>query len=142
MVPIELAALRRHERTWSFMIEQTMQEITETEHVGEILIVTLGERMDAFSAPLLIEEFDQLLDEGAQHFVVDLSAVRIVDADGDYPLLHLLKRAQATGGSVTLVCPPGNPIRIFYEMMHLDTLFDVVSSLDSPLLRSLLTPDD
>ncbi len=124
------------------MIEQTMQEITETEHVGEILIVTLGERMDAFSAPLLIEEFDQLLDEGAQHFVVDLSAVRIVDADGDYPLLHLLKRAQATGGSVTLVCPPGNPIRIFYEMMHLDTLFDVVSSLDSPLLRPLLTPDD
>jgi anti-anti-sigma factor len=124
------------------MIEQTMQEITETEQVGEILIVTLGERMDAFSAPLLIEEFDQLLDEGAAHFVVDLSAVRIVDADGDYPLLHLLKRAQATGGSVTLVCPPGNPIRIFYEMMHLDTLFDVVSSLDSPLLRPLLAPDD
>jgi anti-anti-sigma factor len=124
------------------MIEQTMQEIVEIERVGDTLIVTLGERMDAFSAPLLIEEFDQLLDEGALHYIVDLSAVRIVDSDGDFPLLHLLKGAQATGGSVTLVCPAGNPIRIFYEMMHLDTLFDLVSSLDSPLLADLLTLEE
>jgi anti-anti-sigma factor len=127
------ATLRLHERMWSFMIEQTMQEIVDTESVGEILIVTLGERMDAFSAPLLIEEFDELLDEGTLHFIVDLSAVRIVDADGDYPLLHLLKRAQATGGNVVLVCPPGNPIRIFYEMMHLDTLFDLVNTLENAM---------
>ncbi|MGC9348685.1 MAG: STAS domain-containing protein, partial [Anaerolineae bacterium] len=52
-----------------------------------------------------------------------------------YPLLHLLKRAQEKGGTVTLVCPPGNPIRVFYEMMRLDTLFDIVDSLDSALMK-------
>jgi anti-anti-sigma factor len=112
-----------------------MQVIADVEKFGDTIIVTLKERMDVFNAPLLMKEFNQLLDEGATHFIVDLTEVRVVDADGDYPLLHLLKRAQENGGSVTLVCPPGNPIRVFYEMMRLDTLFDIVDSLDSALMK-------
>jgi hypothetical protein len=34
---------------------------------------------------------------------------------------------------MTLVCPPENPIRVFYGMMHLDTLFDIVDTLDAAL---------
>ncbi|MGC9348686.1 MAG: STAS domain-containing protein, partial [Anaerolineae bacterium] len=78
-----------------------MQVIADVEKFGDTIIVTLKERMDVFNAPLLMKEFNQLLDEGAAHFIVDLTAVRIVDADGDYPLLHLLKRAQEKGGTVT-----------------------------------------
>ncbi len=138
MLLAEYSALRPYERTWSFMIEQTMQSIADAEAMGDSVIVTLKERMDVFSAPLLMEEFDRLLDEGARHFIIDLSVVRIVDADGDYPLLHLLKRAQADGGSVILVCPPGNPVRIFYEMMHMDTLFEMVGSLDAAMVAAHL----
>ena len=112
-----------------------MQVIADAETFGDTVIVTLKERMDVFNAPMLMKEFNQLLDDGAVHFIVDLTAVRIVDADGDYPLLHLLKRAQEVGGNVTLVCPPGNPIRVFYEMMRLDTLFEVVASLDTVLAK-------
>ena len=107
-----------------------MEVIADVEKYNDIAIVTLAERMDVFNAPLLMNQFNTLIDEGVKHFIIDLSAVRIVDADGDYPLLHLLKCAQARGGSVSLVCPPENPIRIFYEMMRLDILFDMVETLD------------
>src|SRR5690554_6278852 len=103
-----------------------MQVIADLDRVGDRVIVTLKERMDVFNAPALTQEFNQLLDEGDIHFIVDLSNVSTVDADGDYPLLHLLKEAQELGGTVSLVCPPGNPIRVFYEIMRLDTLFEIV----------------
>jgi anti-sigma B factor antagonist len=112
-----------------------MSIIASTEIYDDTVIVTLKERMDVFNAPLLMREFNELLDEGGRHFIVDLSAVRIVDADGDYPLLHLLKRVQEKDGSVSLICPPGNPIRIYYEMMRLDTLFDIVETREMAMTK-------
>ena len=106
-----------------------MQVIASAEKFNTVVVVTLRERLDVFSAEQLMDEFNALLNEGAIHFIVDLTNVRIVDADGDYPLLHLLKCAQEVGGSVSLVCPVGNPIRVYYEMMRLDTLFDMQESL-------------
>jgi anti-anti-sigma factor len=142
MLLIGYPVLRTYGRQASFFLEQDMQVIEDAEKFGDTVIVTLRERMDVFNAPLLMKEFNQLLDEGAVHFIVDLSVVRIVDADGDYPLLHLLKRAQEVGGSVTLVCPPGNPIRVFYEMMRLDTLFDMVETLDVVLAKRELSAEN
>lgn len=117
------------------MSEQMVQDTIAAERIDDTVIVTVGERMDIFNAPLIMKEFDALLQTGTTHFIVDLSAVRVVDADGDYPLLHLLKCAQASGGSVTLICPEGNPICIFYEMMRLDTLFDIAPSMDAVCAR-------
>ena len=133
MLLTESPAFRPYERTWSFMIERTIQDIADVERFDDTAIVTLRDRMDAFNAPLLIEAFGQLLSSGVFHFIIDLTDVRIVDADGDYPLLHLLKCTQTSDCTVTLVCPEGNPIRIFYEMMHLDTLFTMATSLDDAL---------
>ena len=117
-----------------------MPVISSIEKYEDTVIVTLKERMDVFNAPVLMKEFNELLDDGGRYFIVDLSNVRFVDADGDYPLLHLLKRAQEEDGTVTLVCPPGNPIRIYYEMMRLDTLFDVVKTLDMATAKYELIP--
>ncbi len=115
--------------------------ISKIEKLHHIAIVTLQERMDVLNAPVLMKVFAQLLKEGITHFVVDLSEVRVVDADGDYPLLHLLKCAQEVEGVVSLVCPMGNPIRVFYEMMRLDTLFEMFDTLDSALAQQeLLSP--
>ncbi len=122
------------------MNERTIDDIVDVERYGDTAIATLRERMDAFNAPLLIEAFDLLLDSGITRFIIDLSAVRIVDADGDFPLLHLLKCTKTTDCTVTLVCPAGNPVRIFYEMMHLDTLFTMASTLDSALATAELIP--
>jgi anti-anti-sigma factor len=112
------------------MLEQAIEDIADAERFEDTVIITVLERLDVFNATPLMAEFDRWLDEGVRHFIVDLSAVRVVDGDGDYPLLHLLKSVQSVDGSVVLVCPPGNPIGIFYEMMRLDTLFDIVGSLD------------
>lgn len=111
------------------------------EKLQNVVIVTIGERMDIFNAPMLMKQLNQLVDGGATHFIVDLSAVHVVDADGDYPLLHLLKCAQEVGGSVSLVCPMGNPIRVFYEMMRLDTLFEMYETLDEALVYAELLPE-
>lgn len=122
------------------MLDQTIQDIAHAERVDDAVIVTVRERLDVFNAAPLMAEFDRLFHQGVEHFIVDLSAVRAVDGDGDYPLLHLLKSVQSVDGSVILVCPPGNPIRIFYEMMHLNTLFDIVDSLEEALDRLALSP--
>ena len=115
--------------------EPNMQVIASAERFDNVVVVTLKERLDVFSAEQLMEEFNTLLTEGAIHFIVDLTLVRVVDADGDYPLLHLLKCAQEVGGSVSLVCPEGNPIRVYYEMMRLDTLFDMQETLKVALAQ-------
>ena len=109
------------------------------EKLRNVVIVTVGDRMDIFNAPALMMQLNQLVAGGATHFIVDLTAVRVVDADGDYPLLHLLKCAQEVGGSVGLVCPVGNPIRVFYEMMRLDTLFEMTETLDAALANAELS---
>lgn len=113
------------------MLGHSLQSMAQTKKLGNTAVITLRNRMDLFNAPLLMVEFDNLIENGITDFIVDLTVVRVVDADGDYPLLHLLKRAQSVGGNVTLVCPPGNPIRIFYEMMRLNTLFNIVDTRDA-----------
>lgn len=123
------------ERDRSLMLEQTIVDIVEAEMVENTAIITIQDRLDVFNAQPLMREFDRLRQNGVVHFIVDLSAVRVVDGDGDYPLLHLLKSTQNVDGSVTLVCPPGNPVRIFYEMMRLNTLFEIVSSREEALNR-------
>jgi anti-anti-sigma factor len=115
--------------------------IASVETLRDYAIVTIGERMDIFNAPSLMAQLNQLVADGAMHFIVDLTAVRVVDADGDYPLLHLLKCAQEVGGSVLLVCPVGNPIRVFYEMMRLDTLFEITETLEDALVNLELSPE-
>ncbi|MBN2002034.1 MAG: STAS domain-containing protein [Anaerolineae bacterium] len=119
----------------------TNTNVAKIERLHHIAIVTLQERMDVLNAPALMKVFAQLLEEHITHFVIDLSGVRVVDADGDYPLLHLLKCVQEVDGVVSLVCPIGNPIRVFYEMMRLDTLFEIFDTLDSALAQQeLLSP--
>ncbi len=99
----------------------------------DIVIIMPQSRMDIFVAPLLVKQFNRLLDEGNKRFVVDLSNVRVVEAEGDYPLLHLLKRTHDVEGRVVLVCPPGNPVRILYELIQFDQLFEIVETLDNAL---------
>lgn len=115
--------------------DQDVQVLDTAVWIQDTVILTLKDRMDIFSAPMLMREFNELIEQGARSFVVNLSNVRFVDADGDYPLLHLLKCAQEYDGTVTLVCPPGNPIRVFYEMMRLDTLFEVEDTMETVLTR-------
>ena len=115
--------------------------VVSVETLRDFAIVTVGERMDIFNAPSLMAQLNQLVAGGTIHFIIDLTAVRVVDADGDYPLLHLLKCAQEAGGSVLLVCPAGNPIRVFYEMMRLDTLFEITETLEDALVNLELSPE-
>lgn len=105
-----------------------VQPYMEIEQLDDVAIVTVKERMNILNAPTLTSEINRLLDHGLKHFIVDLSSVRVLDADGDYPLLHLLKRAQEHDGRVILICPPNNPVRLLYEMLNLDTLFDIVET--------------
>lgn len=113
--------------------------VANVERYHNIAIVTMKERMDGLNAPLLMQEFNQLVEDGIQHFIVDLSNVRD-GIDGDYPLLHLLKCTYEVGGSVTLVCPMGNYVRVYYEATHYDTLFEMVESLDKAIHRLKLNP--
>lgn len=112
-----------------------MMNMADVRKEQDVVVMTIHERMDIFNAPLLMQQINRLLSDGARDFIVDLSPVRFVDADGDYPLLHLLKKTQELAGNVSLVCPPGNPIRIFYEMLHLDTLFEMDETVDRALAK-------
>ncbi|MBN1877753.1 MAG: STAS domain-containing protein [Anaerolineae bacterium] len=109
--------------------------------LNDVVVVKVHERMDILNAPSLVDEFNHLLDDGITNLIVDLSGVHTVDADGDYPLLHLLRRVQEVDGCLHLVCPPENPIRVFYELMHLDVLFSIYETLEAALLDFEIYPD-
>ncbi len=109
--------------------------IAKIERFCNVALITLKERLIGLNAPLLMQEFNQLVEDGVIHFIVDLSAVRFIDADGDYPLLHLLKCTYTVDGTVILVCPVGNDIRVYYEATHYDTLFEIVDTLELALAK-------
>ncbi len=106
-----------------------------------IVVIAIQGRLDLPHTSMLTDAFNRLLETGACRMVVDLSQIHVVDTEGDYPLLHLRRRIHELGGRLRLVCPPGNPLRVFYELMHLDVLFEIDDSLETALRAMRTAPE-
>jgi anti-anti-sigma factor len=107
--------------------------MTITEHVIRIAVVSLQQRLDAFSAPELRAQLEQLLATGVQRFVLDLSMVPFLDSAGMAVLVSLLKRARQAGGDVRLVWPSEEAARRILHLTKFDRVFSMAESVAAAL---------
>ena len=101
-------------------------KIVIQEQVQRTVIIAPHDRMDAFSAPMLRKEIDQLIDSGAKDFVVDLSTTPFMDSAGMAVLVSLLRRCRLMGGNVKLVWPESEAVRRTLQLTHFDRVFEFV----------------
>lgn len=94
---------------------------------GDVAVVTVEGDADLHSAPELREALTDLIDEGADRVIVDLSRATFVDSMTLGVLLGSTKRLRLKGGGLDVVVP-GPEIRRIFEITMLDRVFDLHAS--------------
>lgn len=96
------------------------------EQFHHTVTVAPQDRLDAFSAPALRQQLDDLLADGVQNFVIDLSVTPFMDSAGMAVLVSLLRRTRQEGGSVKLVWPRAEAVRRTLQLTQFDRIFEFV----------------
>ena len=96
--------------------------------VGSWTVMAVAGEVDVATAPRLRKEVVALLGEGHDRVVVDLEAVDFVDSTGLGVLIGVLRRVNAVGGSLRLVCTTDRILDLF-ALTGLDRIFDVRASV-------------
>jgi anti-sigma B factor antagonist len=97
---------------------------TYVERDGAVAVVIVNGDVDAGTAPRLRQQFDKLLGDGEQNFVIDLSQVPFMDSSGLATLVQLFKRVRIGHGDVRL-CGLQPEVRRIFELTRLDRVFDI-----------------
>jgi anti-sigma B factor antagonist len=105
----------------------------ETRVIGDVtLIFCTGRIVYGVEAAALSEEIAELLPE-TRHFVIDLSAVEMIDAAGLGELVSAAVMAQATGCSIKLAAP-SDFVRQLLNLTNLTSVFEVYPTLNAATL--------
>jgi anti-sigma B factor antagonist len=100
-----------------FEIVQNESNITTIRLDGDLIGEAIGGR--------LLEAVQDLLFEGARHFVIDLSAVRYVNSAGIGLLITLLTKIRNKDGEMVLMRPSGHFNKLLL-ITKLNKIFHVV----------------
>ena len=92
----------------------------------ETVTVVPAQRLDAFSAPELRTDLDELIKRGVHDFVVDLSDTDFLDSAGMAALVSLLKQARRQGGDVKLIWPRREPVQRILRLTRFDRVFEIL----------------
>ncbi len=95
-------------------------------------VVAVGGELDMHAAPDLQATIDQVIADGASRLVVDLTEATFIDSAGIGVLVATVRRLEAAGGSLELVCSQPNLLRVF-EIVGLDRVLSIHSSRDVAL---------
>jgi anti-sigma B factor antagonist len=98
------------------------EAVDETTHVIE-----LGGEIDLYTAPQFKERMLELIEQGKQRIVVDLSEATFIDSTTLGVLVGGVKRLRPAGGALALVCTDDNITKIF-EITGLDRVFPIHGS--------------
>lgn len=101
-------------------------KIVVQEQIQRTVTVALQDRLDAFSAPALRSQLDELAASGVQNFIIDLSGTPFMDSAGMAVLVSLLRRSRQTGGSVKLVWPRAEAVRRTLQLTQFDRIFEFI----------------
>ncbi len=103
-------------------------QITCTECAERHVTIKLSGRLDAFHAPKVRAELEQLRAEGVRHFVFDLSQLEFLDSAGLAIFVTVLKQVQQEDGSAKMVLPEALAACRILRLTHFDRIFEVVTS--------------
>ena len=75
-------------------------KIVVQEQIERTVTVAIPDRLDAFNAPAVRGQLDELMGDGVKRFVVDLSQTPFMDSAGMAVLVTLLRRCRMKNGTV------------------------------------------
>lgn len=88
---------------------------------GDILLVALGGKVDALSAPSVIEMLKNQMADGKKNFVVDLTRLNYISSAGVFALLNGLKVARERGGDLRVATASKD----VHKVLELSGFFDL-----------------
>jgi len=92
-------------------------------------VVAISGQVDLATAPALKERLLQLVTDGEEHLVCDLTATEFLDSTALGALVSVLKRLKVKGGEMRLVCTSPSILKVF-DITGLDRVFAIHASLD------------
>ena len=96
----------------------------ESRLVGGVTILQLTGRFDAYAAPKIDEWLQARGSSEPTQLVVNMIGVNFLDSTALATLVRGLKRCRESGGGLHL-CNMQQPVRIIFELTHLDKAFDI-----------------
>lgn len=104
---------------------------------GPVTVLTLTSNLEGLNRLVARRQLDELLAEGANRLVLDLTHLRFLDSSGLGSVVVAFHRARAAGGDLCL-CGVSQIVRQVLEMTLLHQIVPVFDSLDSAV--DALTP--
>ena len=104
-----------------------------------VLFAPVGE-LDAYTGPELREALAEAVDAGVRWLVLDMAKVEYMDSVGLGIIVGAAKRAQTGAGSLAVVAPRPNVLRVF-EISGTRELLNVVATLEEAQERLAWTDD-
>lgn len=108
-----------------------MMNVQVKDFISRVRVIKLDNRIDAVNAPDLKREFEQMIADGANQFVLDLQDVPFMDSAGLAALVSLLKRARAASGDVKLVAPKDEKAMRILHLTKFDRVFEMMESVET-----------
>ena len=102
----------------------------EVRKVGDVPVLAVSGEIDIYTAPVFKQAVVNLVSEGNQNLVVDLSKVTFMDSSGFGTLLGATKRLRPTGGGLYLA-GANNTIQRMLSLTRLDTIMQTFPSVDA-----------
>lgn len=101
----------------------------DVEIQGETAVITLKGALDAQTAPELKNTFSQVIRDGRQDIVLDLTAVDFMDSSGLGAIVGAYKQVRIGKGDVRIAgLQP--VVRKVFELTRLDRVFRIFDSTD------------
>jgi len=104
----------------------------ETLVSGDVTVVAVSGDIDATTVADLHAVFNDLVDRGAQNYVIDLSRVTFMDSSGLAALAKLYKQVRIGHGDVRLCSLPPEMRRII-ELTRFDRVFAIFDDRDAAI---------
>ena len=99
---------------------------------GDVTVVTLSGRLDAFASPDVRRQIIEALAQRSPRVVIDLADVTLIDSSGLGALVVAMKRAREAGGDVALASLQPK-VRIIFELTRLDCSFAIAPDVPAAL---------
>jgi len=102
----------------------------EVRRVSGFPVLGVTGEIDIYTAPLFKQAVVNLVSEGNQNVIIDLSGVTFMDSSGFGTLLGATKRLRPTGGGLHLASP-NSTIQRMLRLTRLDSIMQIHDSVDA-----------
>lgn len=103
------------------------------EKADDVAMVTpVAEYLDASNYQDFKNSIEPTL-EAERKVLVVISKLRFVDSSGLGAILSCLRKLTAHGGDLKLLCEKSKPVRMFFELVRMNQIIDIVNTKEEAL---------